>query len=49
MQELWLFGQLNTLQVSDTQEKVDAQAAEVAKLLQRLTQMHREAGVQATG
>jgi len=37
MQELWLFGQLNTLEVSDVKEQVDAQAAEVAALLQMLT------------
>ena len=39
MQELWLFGQLNTLEVSDAQERVDAQAAEVAALLQKLAEL----------
>ncbi|GAM85879.1 hypothetical protein ANO11243_038890 [Dothideomycetidae sp. 11243] len=37
MQELWLFGQLNTLEVGGAQDEVDAKAAEVATLLQKLT------------
>ncbi|KAF4548730.1 Mediator of RNA polymerase II transcription subunit 22-like protein [Elsinoe fawcettii] len=40
LQELWLFGQLNTLEVSDMQEKVDTQAQEVALLLKQLTEMN---------
>ncbi|PNS15258.1 hypothetical protein CAC42_8259 [Sphaceloma murrayae] len=39
MQELWLFGQLNTLEVNDTQDKVDAKASEVASLLQQLADL----------
>lgn len=39
MQELWLFGQLKTLEVSDVQEKIDEDARAVAGLLGRLTQM----------
>ncbi|KAF2225115.1 hypothetical protein BDZ85DRAFT_88664 [Elsinoe ampelina] len=37
MQEMWLFGHLNTLEVSDMQDKVDTQAQEIAALLKQLT------------
>ncbi|KAF2154816.1 hypothetical protein K461DRAFT_275976 [Myriangium duriaei CBS 260.36] len=47
MQELWLYGQLNTLEVSDAQERVDAQAAEVANLLQKLTDLEHGADTEA--
>jgi hypothetical protein len=33
MQELWLFGQLKTLDKDDIQERIDADAKEVAEML----------------
>lgn len=33
MQELWLFGQLNTLDASDIQGRIDGDAKEVAEML----------------
>ncbi|PSK51695.1 hypothetical protein B9Z65_2962 [Elsinoe australis] len=48
MQELWLFGQLNTLEVTEIQDKVDIQATGVAELLQKLVEMERQQGQEAT-
>ncbi|KAG8627170.1 hypothetical protein KVT40_004653 [Elsinoe batatas] len=42
LQEMWLFGQLNTLEVSDMQDKVDTQAQKVAALLRQLTDMEAQ-------
>ena len=39
MQELWLFGQLKTLEANDTQTKMNEDANAVAELLKQLTQM----------
>lgn len=36
MQELWLFGQLKTLEVNDMQDKIDENAKAVARLLGEL-------------
>lgn len=36
MQELWLFGQLKTLEKSDVQGRIDGDAKEVAELLAKL-------------
>jgi len=36
MQELWLFGQLNTLSQTNLDNKADERATEVASLLQKL-------------
>lgn len=36
MQELWLFGQLKTLEVNDMQDKIDEDARAVAQLLGQL-------------
>lgn len=37
MQELWLFGQLKTLEGSNVQTKIDEDAKAVAGLLEQLT------------
>lgn len=37
MQEMWLFGRLNTLEDSKTNTEVDGTAREVAELVQKLT------------
>jgi len=45
MQELWLFGQLRTLESSDVQSKVVEDAKVVAALLDRLTGASGQDGV----
>ena len=44
MQELWLFGQLKTLEVSDVQTKIDDDARAVAGLLGQLSELHKQSG-----
>ena len=44
MQELWLFGQLNTLEPGNAQDKVDKQASEVAALLHKLSELQNHTG-----
>jgi len=45
MQELWLFGQLKTLETSDVQGKIDEDAQAVAALLDQLTRESGREGV----
>lgn len=50
MQEMWLFGQLNTLGESRAQRETDENARDVAGLLKRLTEAKFGAGeVQTNG
>lgn len=44
MQEMWLFGQLNTLGESRAQRETDENARDVAGLLKRLTEAKFGAG-----
>ena len=47
MQEMWLFGQLNTIGDSKVQHQTDEKAREVAELLQQLLSRQPAAAAQA--
>lgn len=44
LQEMWLFGQLNTLGEDETQKKTDETAKDVADLLRQLVERQSHAG-----
>jgi len=41
LQEMWLFGQLNTIGESEARQQADANAKKVAQLLKKLTDMQQ--------
>lgn len=43
MQEMWLFGQLDTLGESQVQQQTDENAKEVAELLRKILEMRQGA------
>lgn len=44
MQEMWLFGQLNTLGESEVQQKTDEEAKIVGELLKKVLEMQQASG-----
>ena len=45
MQEVWLFGELNTLGKSEAHDKIEENTIEVAKLLQKVMNGHERKGL----